>query len=210
MNFFLHLHNAWRSLKRVPLLLVIGAMLVSLLGFVSFGLLIGPLHGAYMEIMIRLQRDGHRPTPRDFIAGFSRFGQLFPLCLLMAAIILGFMIYMIPGILIATMWIYTLPLMADRRISLTTAMNKSAAMVQGKGFFNHLIFLLMITMVPLVLLNTLVSSNPYLQPLFLLLLPLQHGCLASLYLQNFPPDGDLEIPGEKDLVRHHITEIRKN
>lgn len=193
MNFHLHLDHALTSFKQSPLLLIIGSLLVSVLVVLSFGLLTGPLYGAYQEMVIRMQRDGRRPEPADFFRGFSRFGQLFPLFFLALVILAGFALYVLPGLLLATFWLYAVPLMGDRGLTLVPALNRSAAMVKEKGFFKHLFFLLLITIVPSLFINVLGSLISPLRPVlmvtfFLLLAPFQHGFLASLYLANFPSE----------------------
>lgn len=191
MNFGLHLGNAFNSLKRAPLLLIMGSVAVSALTVISLGLLAGPLYGSYQAMMIRLQRDNRLPEVRDLGQGFGRFRQLFPLVFMGFVILLGLTFYILPGLILATLWLYTLPLMADRDLTLFPALKQSAMMVKEKGFLIHLLFLLLITVIPAMMLNVLAGIIPLLEPLLLLLLflflpPLQQGCLASLYLANFP------------------------
>lgn len=193
MNFYLHLYHAINSLKRAPLLLIVGSLLISALVVLSLGLLAGPLYGAYQEMVIRMQRDGHQPEPQDLFRGFARFRQFFPVFFLALVILAAFALYVLPGLILATFWIYALPLMADRGLTLIPALNESAAVVKEKGFFKHLLFLLLVTIVPSLLLNALGNVIPVFRPflllvLFLFLAPLQHGCLASLYLTNFPKE----------------------
>jgi len=193
MNFYLHLYHAINSLKRAPLLLIVGSLLVSALAVLSLGLLAGPLYGAYQEMVIRMQRDGYQPEPQDLFRGFARFRRFFPVFFLALVLLAAFALYVLPGLILATFWIYALPLMADRGLTLIPALNESASMVKEKGFFKHLLFLLLITIVPSMLLNALGNVIPAISPLLLLVLflflaPLQHGCLASLYLANFPKE----------------------
>ncbi len=198
MNFYLHLDHALTAIKRAPLLLIVGNLLISALTVLSFGLLIGPLYGAYQEMIIRLQREQKRPEPPDLLRGFSRFGLFFPLFFLALVLLAGFALYVLPGLILATFWLYALPLMADRGLTLIPALNASAAVVKEKGFFKHFFFLLLITIVPSLLFNTLGNLIPVLRPLLMLLLliflsPLQQGFLASLYLTNFPSATKPEI-----------------
>lgn len=193
MNFYLHLDHALTSLKRAPLMLTLGSLLVSAMVVFSFALLSGPLYGAYLAMIIRMQRDGQQPEPQDLFRGFARLKQLFPFFFLVLVLLAGFGIYVLPGLILSTIWIYTLPLMADRGLALLPAMNNSAIMVKDKGFFKHLLFVLLITIVPTILLNALADIIPDIRPillplLFLFLAPIQVGCVASLYLRNFPPE----------------------
>jgi hypothetical protein len=187
MYLFFHLGNAWKILTRAPLFFIGGSLLIAMLVVVSLGILIGPLYGAYLEAMIRLQRDGRQPQFMDLFNGLARFRQLFPMFFLALLTMVGFMLFVIPGLLILTMWIYTLPLMTDSRLSLVQAMNESAAMIKEKGFLKHFGFLTLIFLLPNVLINVLGSEAGFLKHLYLVLFPpLQLGCVVSLYLSNFP------------------------
>jgi hypothetical protein len=202
MNPLFHLGNAWKILIRAPFLFIGGSLLISALVVVSFGILIGPLYGAYMEAMIRLQRDDRQPRLKDLFTGLTRFRQLFPMFFLALLTIVGFMLFVIPGLLILTMWVYTLPLMAINRLSLVPAMNEGAAKVKEKGFLKHLAFLLLIILAPNILINVLGSETSFLKALYLVFVPpFQFGCVASLYLSNFPqtvPNSEMTSPSDRD------------
>jgi membrane-anchored glycerophosphoryl diester phosphodiesterase (GDPDase) len=111
------------------------------------------------------------------------------------------MLMILPGIVFATWWIYTLPLMVDRRMPLGEAMRASLHKVNEKGFFIHMIFLLMITLVPLLIINVLTAMIPLLVVLKILLPPIQTGCIAGLYLEQFegmPPSATVPSPNHTD------------
>jgi hypothetical protein len=61
------------------------------------------------------------------------------------------------------------------------SMNK----VNETGFFMHFVFLLLISVIPILLLNFLSAMIPLLFVLKILLPPFQAGCLASLYVDQF-------------------------
>ena len=185
MNFQGHFENALRLLKDHALVVVLCGLLVQLLVVCTFGILSGPMLGAYLLSMILYFRDGREPVFNDAFAGLQRFGALFPYIFLLLLVMLGFILLLIPGVIFAVWWLYALPLMADKGMRLGEAMRVSRAKVLEKGFFMHLVFVFMITIVPNVLITFLASIIPLLQLLFILMPPLQAACLASLYLEQF-------------------------
>lgn len=185
MDFQGYLRNTYEMVKREPLFFILGGLLTQLLTMLSLSLLAGPLIGAYMLAAILFLRQGKRPLFNDLFSGLPRFKELFSFFFLLLVIMLGLMLLILPGIVFATWWMYTLPLMVDKKMSMGEAMRESLHAVNEKGFFMHLVFLLLITFVPFVLLNFAAALLPPLFILKILLLPLQTGCLIGLYLHTF-------------------------
>jgi hypothetical protein len=197
MDFQSHLQNTWRLIIEQPLLLLLGGMLIQLLIVLSLGILAGPLTGGFVLMMITNFRDGRRPEFNDLFSGLPRFLQLFPFFFLGLLVMAGFFFFIIPGVIFSTWWLYTLPLMADRQLSLGTAMRLSHRKVREKGFFLHLVFLFMITVVPSLLISAVAVIIPPLQILHFFLFPAQCALLTSLYLEQFGRPGKLSsCPGE--------------
>jgi hypothetical protein len=57
----------------------------------------------------------------------------------------------------------------------------------------HFVFLLLISVIPILLLNFLSAMIPFLFVLKILLPPLQASCLASLYIDQFGPDEPADL-----------------
>jgi hypothetical protein len=70
-------------------------------------------------------------------------------------------------------------------MSFSDAMRMSMNKVNETGFLMHLVFLLLISVIPIMLLNFLSAMMPFLFVLKILLPPFQAGCLASLYIDQF-------------------------
>jgi membrane-anchored glycerophosphoryl diester phosphodiesterase (GDPDase) len=185
MDFQGYLENSWEMLKKRPLFFILGGLMTQLLTMFSLSLLAGPLMGAYLMTMILYLRHGRLPEFNDLFAGLPRTRELFSFFFLILLIVIGLMFMVLPGIVFATWWIYTLPLMVDRRMRLGEAMRESLGKVTEKGFFIHLIFLLMITLVPILIINVLAAMLPLLIVLKVLLPPIQTACIAGLYLEQF-------------------------
>jgi len=191
MNIQAYLEDAWKIIKQEPLIVVGGGFLYQLLFFLSQGLIVlvaGPLLGGYLLLIILYLRENRRPTFNDLFTGFKQFGRLFSYFLVLLVIFIGFALLIIPGLVFATWWIYVLPLMVDKKMSFGDAMRTSMNKVNETGFFMHLVFLLLVTLVPLGILTILSATIPFLTVLSVLLTPMQFGCLASLYLDKFGAD----------------------
>ena len=185
MNFQSYLEDTYRIIKAEPVVLILGGFVVQLLTLLSMGILSGPLVGGYFLVIIYSLRDNKKPSFNDIFSGLQQFGNLFPYFLVLLIILIGFMLLILPGFLFATWWLYVLPLMADRKISFSEAMKLSMNKVNETGFLMHFVFLLLITVIPMMLLNFLSAVIPVLFVLKILLPPFQAGCLASLYIDQF-------------------------
>jgi hypothetical protein len=185
MNFQAYLENTYKIIKEEPIILILGGLIVQLLTVFSLGLLAGPFLGGYTLLVILYLRENRKPTFNDLFSGLQQFASLFPYFLVLLLIFLGFMLLVLPGLLLATWWLYVLPLMVDRKMPFNDAMRLSMNTVNEKGFFMHLIFLLLISVIPVMIIELISAMIPFAQVLKILIPPLQVGCLASLYIDQF-------------------------
>jgi hypothetical protein len=185
MNFQGYLESSYRIIKAEAIILILGGLLIQLLNSVTLSILYGPLFGGYMLLVILLLRDNKKPAFNDLFNGFKLIRLLFPYFFLLLAKFIGFMLFFVPGVLFSTWWIYVLPLMVDRKIGFGEAMRISSDKVSETGFFMHMVFLLLVYVIPIILLKMLASFMPFLMVLSLLLMPFQVGCMVSLYLDQF-------------------------
>ncbi len=185
MNFQAYLEDTYRIIKEEPVTLILGGLIVQILTMLSLGIMAGPFLGGYFLLIIYFLRDNKKPSFNDIFSGLQQFRNLFPFFLVLLTIFIGFMLLIIPGIIMSTWWIYVLPLMVDRKIGFGEAMKLSTNKVNSNGFFMHLVFLLLISVIPIMLLNFLSAMIPFLFVLKILLPPFQAGCLASLYIDQF-------------------------
>ena len=194
MNFQAYLEDTFRIIKAEPIILILGGLVVQLLTILTMGILAGPILGGYFLLIIYYLRENRKPAFNDIFSGLQQFANLLPYFFVLLTIFIGFMLLIIPGFVLATWWIYVLPLMVDRKISFSEAMKISTKKVNETGFFMHLVFLLLITVLPMLLLNFISAMMPFLFVLKLLLPPLQVGCLASLYVDQFKVLEEETIP----------------
>ena len=185
MNFQAYLEDTFRIIKEEPVILILGGLVVQLLTMLTMGILAGPFLGGYFLLIIYYLRENKKPTFNDIFSGLQQFGNLLPYFLVLLLIFFGLMLLVLPGLLFATWWLYVLPLMVDRKMSFTNAMRQSMNKVNETGFLMHFVFLLLISVIPIMLLNFLSTMVPFLFVLKIFLPPFQVGCLASLYIDQF-------------------------
>lgn len=185
MDFEKHLRNGVNLIMEEPAFFILGGFIVLLLNLVSLGILAGPLLASYMLAMIVMLRTKQRPQFNDLQNGFARFKELFYFVIPGLLIFIGFCLLIIPGLVFMTWWIFVLPLMADQKLPWREAMRVSRQTVTEKGFFLHLLFILITSVAPSLLVNIAAAHFAPFKLLQLLLLPFQCGCVASLYLDCF-------------------------
>jgi len=198
MNFQAYLLGTFRAMKEEPVILILGGLLVHLLTVASMGLLAGPLIGGYFLLFILYLRDNRKPTFNDIFSGLQQIANLFPYFLVLLLVFLGFMFLILPGLLFATWWLYVLPLMVDRKIPFNEAMRISMNKVNEAGFLMHLVFLLLISVIPFLLIDMVSAVIPFLLVLKFLLPPFQAGCLAGLYIDQFSTPSASTFPGPEN------------
>ena len=209
MNFQAYLEDTYRIIKEEPLILILGGLVVQLLTIFSLGLLSGPLVGGYMLLVILYFRENQKPSFNDIFAGLQQFARLFPYFLVLLLIFFGFLMLILPGMLLATWWLYVLPLMVDRNMPFTDAMRLSMNTVNEKGFLMHLIFMLLITVIPVAIIELISAVIPFAQLLKILLPPFQVGCLASLYIDQFGIEEVSPDPAADEKPVDETVEIQK-
>ncbi|MCB2182789.1 MAG: hypothetical protein KQH63_12220 [Desulfobulbaceae bacterium] len=185
MDFQAHLKNMWQMMQEEFVVFFVGGMLIQLLVSVTLGILTGPLMGGYLLLMVHWLKTGERCEFNDLFSGMQRFAALFPAFFLVLLVFLGFMLFILPGVVMTVWWVYVVILMADKNMTMGEAMNASKDKVSEKGFFMHFVFLLMISVVPTFLLAIVAALIPPLAVLQYFLFPLQCACVASLYLEQF-------------------------
>jgi HAAS domain-containing protein len=119
------------------LLLLLVSLLVVVLNFCSLFILSGPLAGAFLYMMLCAVRRENKKIELDDMIGIF-FRKFFPLLGLMLITILpyliGFSLFLIPGLLLGTIWIFSSLLIIDKGESIINSLRKSCTIVNRKGF----------------------------------------------------------------------------
>jgi uncharacterized membrane protein len=95
--------------------------------------------------------DGRAPEVGMMFGGFDRFGDGFLAYLVRAILVtLGFFLLIVPGIILALMWGFTFPVLAETRLGFWEAMHRSAVLTEG---YRWRLFLLALACFPIILLG---------------------------------------------------------
>jgi hypothetical protein len=137
MDFKRHFERTWKITIEFIAPLILMTVVMSLACLVTFGILTPVLMAGYLQSILLMLREKRKPEIRDL---FSQMALFFPLLgfgiVILFAVIIGFILLVVPGILVALFasffCLYMLPLMTDRGLSLTEAVKESYRMT-AKG-----------------------------------------------------------------------------
>jgi hypothetical protein len=152
------IRQAWQLVQ--PHWLPLGAMflILSLLSAVPYlGGCISLIIGG--TIMVGINRAilgmlaGRTPTVEMMFSGFDRFGQAFLLSLVSGVLtFLGFLALIVPGIILAIMWMFGNLILAESEVDFWTAMQRSSDLTRG---YRWELFTLALACIPVLLLGLL-------------------------------------------------------
>jgi hypothetical protein len=134
---------SWELFVKDIVPLIVGGLIASILGVVTLGILAGPLYGGLVKMIIRRIREKRPAEIGDVFSAMDQFGTLFITSLVLTIlIILGLFLCIIPGILLATIWIYVFIFIVDKRMGMGEAMSASKDLVSRVGLGMHLVMIL--------------------------------------------------------------------
>jgi len=178
MDFKKHLETSWDLTLRFITPLVFMTLLMFMVSFLTLGLLAPVTMAGYMQAILLMVRDGREPKLQDV---FSQMHLFLPLLgfgfAVVLAVAIGFMLLVLPGILIVLALtfgcLYMLPLMTDKGLGLVDAIKESWAMATTGEVLDHLV------VVVLYLGITTIGSSLFIAALFTQ--PLATIFLMSVY-----------------------------
>jgi hypothetical protein len=144
MDFKKHMVLAWELTLKFIVSLVLMTLVMSGVSIVTLGLLAPVLMAGYMQSILSMIRNGREPKIQDL---FSQMRLFLPLLgfgiVVFIAIIIGFMVFIIPGFLviiaISFFCLYMLPLMTDKQLALVEAIKKSYSMAVRDNISEHVV-----------------------------------------------------------------------
>jgi len=146
MDFKEHLKTAWES----TLLYIIPVILLTLVQLIvvtiSFGILAPVTTAGYVQSLLLALREGREPKIGDLFSEIHLFLPLFAFGILAAlAIFLGFLVFVLPGLLVLAFLIfatvYMIPLMTDKNMGLLEAIKESWNMAVRKPFGDQIVLM---------------------------------------------------------------------
>ncbi len=148
MNFRKHLEKAWYLLVNNLLILIFMTLAMLVVSALTLGILAPVVAAGYLDSMIRLARDGREPSLQDIFSQMSLFLPLLAfgfgsliICLIGYAIFFPFGVLLACGITFG--FIYVIPLMCDKRLSLAEAARQSWSMATSGQVIDHLVLVVL-------------------------------------------------------------------
>jgi len=119
------------------LTLLLACILCDLLALCSLLVLAGPLIGGMILMCLNAMRDPeHKAHFGDLFGMFHRFGAFVGLFFLtLIPFLLGYVLLVIPGILLMAVWLFPGHLMVDRHMGVIDALRTSWRIVVARGFW---------------------------------------------------------------------------
>jgi hypothetical protein len=148
MDFKKHLETAWQLTLKFIVPLILMTLVMFVVSCVTLGILAPVTMAGYIQAILLMLRDGREPRIQDL---FSQMKLFLPLLgfgiVVFIVIIIGFMLLVLPGIIVALAisfsCIYMLPLMTDKEMGLIDAIKKSYAMVRQGPIIDHIVVTLL-------------------------------------------------------------------
>ncbi|MCP4601238.1 MAG: hypothetical protein GY847_12060 [Proteobacteria bacterium] len=137
-------------------------------------------------------REGRKPEFQE-LWNFDNYLQTTLLLIIGGLLIfLGYLLLIIPGVILSVLWLYSLFFIVDKKMQFFEAMSASREAVSGSGFFQHLVLLLII-----LFLNGFAGAMGFVGTL--LTTPFALVLTTLAYLELTEPRRLVENNGEKGL-----------
>jgi hypothetical protein len=93
------------------------------------------MYAVTFHMILRRVRE-RRPAEYADLQSFDQIGAFAVAAVILGVIIgIGYMILIVPGLILTTIWLFALPLIGDRRITVGEAMSESKDMAARPGYF---------------------------------------------------------------------------
>jgi hypothetical protein len=127
--------------------LFLATLIATVLSIVTLGVLIGPLYAGLCSMVITRVRDARSPRVGDVFSCMDRFWSFLGASIVLLLAIGLASITVIGGVFLATIWLYVIPFMVDRRMGVFEAMAASKDVVMRGGFWQHLVLIILLFVV---------------------------------------------------------------
>jgi uncharacterized membrane protein YvlD (DUF360 family) len=172
--------GGWNAFTADIVPLLVGGLIAGILSILTLGILAGPLVAGLYSMVSRRIRDGRRAEIGDVFSCMDRFWTFLAAAIVLVVLIGLASLTIIGGVLLATIWMYVIPLMVDRKLGVYDAMATSYHMVVDNGFWEHLALAVM-----LIAVNVVADG-----PLAILSVPFTIAVVTAAY---FVADGRSDI-----------------
>jgi hypothetical protein len=148
MDFKKHLETAWTLTLQYIAPLILMTLVMFIISFLTMGLLAPVTMAGYIHAILLLVREGREPRLQDIFSQMRLFWPLLGFGLVVfAAIVVGFMLLVLPGILVILALsfgcLFMLPLMTDKGLGLIDAVKESWAMSTSGVILDHVVVVIL-------------------------------------------------------------------
>ncbi len=124
--------GGWNAFTADIVPLLVGGLIAGILSVVTLGILAGPLVAGLYSMVAGRIRDGRRAEIGDVFSCMDRFWSFLGAAIVLVVLIGLASLTIIGGVLLATIWLYVIPLMVDRKMGIHDAMTASYYLVGGR------------------------------------------------------------------------------
>ena len=163
--------GGWNAFTADIVPLLVGGLIAGILSVVTLGILAGPLVAGLYSMVAGRIRDGRRAEIGDVFSCMDRFWSFLGAAIVLVVLIGLASLTIVGGVLLATIWLYVIPLMVDRKMGIYDAMAASYHLVVDNGFWEHLALT-----VVLIALNVVADG-----PLAILAVPFTIATISAAY-----------------------------
>ena len=144
MDFKKHIVRAWELTWQFIVSLVLMTLVMSGVAVITLGVLAPVTMAGYMQSILLMIREGREPKIQDLFSEMRLFLPLLAFGIVaFVAVIIGFMLLIIPGFLaimgISFCCLYMLPLMTDKKSGLFEAIKQSYNMAVRDNIAEHIV-----------------------------------------------------------------------
>jgi len=144
MDFKKHIVRAWELTWQFIVSLVLMTLVMSGVAVITLGVLAPVTMAGYMQSILLMIREGREPKIQDLFSEMRLFLPLLAFGIVaFVAVIIGFMLLIIPGFLaimaISFCCLYMLPLMTDKKLGLFEAVKQSYNMAVRDNIPEHIV-----------------------------------------------------------------------
>jgi len=177
-----------------------GTFTVAILVVVVVGLVVGAWeYQTLLSIMLRRVREDRAADMGDLRLGLEGLGGFIVAMLVLGIVVgIGFVLLIVPGLILMTIWAYVLVLIADKRAGLGNAMSDSSALAKAPGYLMTFVTLLVGGIVVAV-----ISGILQMIPLIGQIL----GLFVGVYLLAYVVAMYFQATGETALLDHALYDV---
>ena len=165
MDFKRHIETAWNLTLGNVVVLILMTLVMVAVASLTLGILAPVTMAGYTQSLLQLIRNGREPKVQDLFSHMNLFLPLlgFGIAVFVATSV-GFMIFLLPGIVIVVAitfcCIYMLPLMTDKNMGIVDAVKESYAMGRRGELVDHVVVVIIFMAI------TMIGSTVFIGVLF--------------------------------------------